>query len=167
VLACGADRATNITSHGFLRPFGCPPKSPRRRLALHRFDAGSRIRPVTFTFSYLSWLGDCTPEHRPSSTDPPAAVGCLGSCPSGTTQGSGAMTGGSELGVPNKSLSKTLAFYSLTNLHMPNWNTNNVVIYAPIEEVKAYIVQTNNDPEGFMFNMHLLFPERYPASDPA
>jgi hypothetical protein len=77
------------------------------------------------------------------------------------------MTGGSELGVPNKSLSKTLAFYSLTNLHMPNWNTNNVVIYAPIEEVKVYIVQTNNDSEEFMFNLHLLFPERYPASDPA
>jgi hypothetical protein len=53
---------------------------------------------------------------------------------------------------------------------MPNWNNNIVVIDAPIEAVKAYIVQTNKDtkdPDEFMFNMHLLFPERFPASDPA
>ena len=48
---------------------------------------------------------------------------------------------------------------------MPNWNNNIVVIYAPIEAVKAYIVQTKKDPDEFMFNMHLLFPERFPASD--
>ena len=75
------------------------------------------------------------------------------------------MTVGSELGVPDESLSKTRAIYSLTNLHMPNWNNNIVVIYAPIEAVKAYIVQTKKDPDEFMFNMHLLFPERFPASD--
>ena len=79
------------------------------------------------------------------------------------------MTAGSELGVPEESLSKTRPIYSLTNLHMPNWNNNIVVIDAPIEAVKAYIVQTKKDPKDpdeFMFNMHLLFPERFPASDP-
>ena len=52
---------------------------------------------------------------------------------------------------------------------MPNWNNNIVVIDAPIEAVKAYIVETKKDPKDpdeFMFNMHLLFPERFPASDP-
>ncbi len=50
---------------------------------------------------------------------------------------------------------------------MPNWNENRVVIDAPVEEVLKYFVQVK--PEvGWkyrMFNMHLLFPDRFPEDD--
>jgi hypothetical protein len=46
---------------------------------------------------------------------------------------------------------------------MPNWNSNIVVIYAPIEAVKTYLVET---ADAYEFNMHLLFPDTFPDSDP-
>jgi hypothetical protein len=124
-------------------------ESTRERFAFYFFTAWqlyTRTPPV---------------KHRP--------IGVFGRLGHRESRGTGAVTVGSELGVPQKSLSKTRAIYSLTNLHMPNWNNNIVVIYAPIEAVKSYIVQTKKDPKDpdeFMFNMHLLFPERFPASDP-
>ncbi len=48
---------------------------------------------------------------------------------------------------------------------MPNWNSNTVVIHAPIEAVKTYFVERATDT--YMFNMHLLFPDTFPASDPS
>ena len=47
---------------------------------------------------------------------------------------------------------------------MPNWNTNSVEIHAPLDNVKAWLVPADNDT--YRFNMHLLFPERFDASDP-
>lgn len=47
---------------------------------------------------------------------------------------------------------------------MPNWNYNSVEIYAPLEAVKQWLVQTNE--KTFAFNMHKLFPEKIPADDP-
>jgi len=45
---------------------------------------------------------------------------------------------------------------------MPNWNYNAVTISAPLEQVKKYFVK---DKEGYHFNMYLLFPERFEATD--
>ena len=47
---------------------------------------------------------------------------------------------------------------------MPNWNHNSVEIYAPKEAVLEWLVETKEDT--FAFNMHKLFPEKFPASDP-
>ena len=46
---------------------------------------------------------------------------------------------------------------------MPNWNYNSVKIYAPENQVKDYLVQKEDE---LVFNMHLLFPWRFPSSDP-
>jgi hypothetical protein len=73
------------------------------------------------------------PTHR-------ASLDCWGICPFGTPRGTGAVTAGSELGVPQESLSKTRALYSLTNLHMPNWNNNRVEIHAPQDAVMAWLI---------------------------
>ena len=47
---------------------------------------------------------------------------------------------------------------------MPNWNSNGVAIHAPLEAVKAYLVPQADDT--YLFNMHLLFPDRFPVVDP-
>jgi hypothetical protein len=53
-----------------------------------------RARTPRFAFSRL---GNCTPERRPSSTDPGGVGGRLGHR---EPRGNGAVTVGSELGVP-------------------------------------------------------------------
>lgn len=48
---------------------------------------------------------------------------------------------------------------------MTNWTQNHVDIDAPLSEVKQRLVHLS---EGrWMFNMHRIFPEAYPDSDPA
>lgn len=47
---------------------------------------------------------------------------------------------------------------------MPNWNSNTVVIHAPLEAVKRYLVYKQG--ESYMFNMHLIFPAKFSAEDP-
>ena len=47
---------------------------------------------------------------------------------------------------------------------MPNWNYNSVEIHAPLEAVKAWLAPAKGNT--YQFNMHKLFPEKVPASDP-
>lgn len=47
---------------------------------------------------------------------------------------------------------------------MPNWNYNSVEIHAPLEAVKTWLVPTRND--SYEFNMHKLFPDAVPQTDP-
>ena len=47
---------------------------------------------------------------------------------------------------------------------MPNWNQNCVEIHAPLDAVKAYLVPVEDNT--YKFNMHLLFPEVVPSTDP-
>lgn len=47
---------------------------------------------------------------------------------------------------------------------MPNWNTNIVTIHAPETKVRDYLTTCENH---LFFNMHKLFPETFPATDPA
>lgn len=46
---------------------------------------------------------------------------------------------------------------------MPNWNYNKVCITAPLKEVEKCLISTLNI--WVMFNMHLLFPERFWPDD--
>ena len=50
------------------------------------------------------------------------------------------------------------------NSAMPNWNQNSVEIHAPQDAVKAYLVPVEDNT--FKFNMHLLYPEVVPSTDP-
>jgi hypothetical protein len=47
---------------------------------------------------------------------------------------------------------------------MPNWNYNSVEIHAPLEAVKERLIPSLND--SYVFNMHKLFSEKFPADDP-
>ena len=47
---------------------------------------------------------------------------------------------------------------------MPNWNYNSVTIHATREAVIERLIPTKND--SFEFNMHKLFPEKVPDTDP-
>lgn len=47
---------------------------------------------------------------------------------------------------------------------MPNWNWNTVKIGAPELQVREYLTIHEN---RLYFNMHKLFPERFPGTDPA
>lgn len=47
--------------------------------------------------------------------------------------------------------------------HMPNWNFNRVCIQAPLAEVEKFLSSTKDN--RLMFNMHLLFPERFWPDD--
>jgi hypothetical protein len=47
---------------------------------------------------------------------------------------------------------------------MPNRNTNFVTISAPEDQVRAYLT---TDEHQLLFNMHKLFPETFPDTDPA
>ena len=46
---------------------------------------------------------------------------------------------------------------------MPNWNSNKVAIYAPLEEVKKYLVF--EDRNYIYFNIPKVFPYRFSADD--
>lgn len=46
---------------------------------------------------------------------------------------------------------------------MPNWNSNEVEIFAPLKEVKKYLVPVSKDE--YKFNMHQIFPEKFDAND--
>ncbi|MBL8564340.1 MAG: hypothetical protein JNM89_01330 [Hyphomicrobiaceae bacterium] len=48
---------------------------------------------------------------------------------------------------------------------MTNWTQNHVDIDAPLTEVKKWLVQPSDGRR--MFNMHMLFPDCHPNSDPA
>jgi hypothetical protein len=47
---------------------------------------------------------------------------------------------------------------------MPNWNYNSVTINAPRDAVIERLVPTKD--QTFEFNMHKLFPEKVPETDP-
>ena len=47
---------------------------------------------------------------------------------------------------------------------MPNWNYNSVEIHATQVALKTYLVP--KDDGTYRFNMHLLFPDRFPETDP-
>ena len=53
---------------------------------------------------------------------------------------------------------------------MPNWNYNEVTIDAPENEVREYLVFTEEknifDMQNISFNMHKIFPEKFPTWDP-
>ncbi len=46
---------------------------------------------------------------------------------------------------------------------MPNWNFNSVSVDAPVAEVKTYLVKRKKQ---YFFNMHLLYPDKFPSGDP-
>ena len=47
---------------------------------------------------------------------------------------------------------------------MPNWNYNELTIYAPRTEVKKWLAWRVRN-RAYFFNMHKLFPERFGADD--
>lgn len=54
-----------------------------------------------------------------------------------------------------------ILFYNI--LYMPNWNYNLVIIEAPKEEVKEYLIREDDrfpKDETYLFNMDLIFPKK-------
>lgn len=55
---------------------------------------------------------------------------------------------------------------------MPNWNYNSVEIHAPKDAVLERLIYQPAKPddltmsEHYRFNMHALFPEKFPVTDP-
>lgn len=58
----------------------------------------------------------------------------------------------------NSGINSPIILFSNLEL-MPNWNYNKVCITAPLKEVEKCLISTLNI--WVMFNMHLLFPERF------
>ena len=55
---------------------------------------------------------------------------------------------------------------------MPNWNYNSVEIHAPLDAVKAWFIPQSAKTDDsqmtghYLFNMHKLFSENVPVTDP-
>lgn len=50
---------------------------------------------------------------------------------------------------------------------MPNWNENQVTIFADTPAVKQYLICDTSTPRRWFFNMSRLFPERFSEDDPS
>ena len=62
----------------------------------------------------------------------------------------------------NSGINSPIILFSNLEL-MPNWNYNHVCIEVPPKEVEKFLVSTKKN--RLMFNMHLLFPERFWPDD--
>lgn len=59
--------------------------------------------------------------------------------------------------VDDRKINRQILFSDF--LTMPNWVFNDVVIEAPLEDVKLYLTPSESTEEALHFNLHRLWPE--------